>query len=125
MTMPAKKTDAGYELTYEGVDYAIVKKGNLWEIFADGKYLSSVKQVKQAKAYISQLSQEVTEKCTAMSKGPGLWDMVSPAIHMVLMLDELQRGPTDSERNTLHCLGYLDDDGNPDVTEAKRAISRF
>lgn len=118
MELPvAKKTNNGYLIKYEGIEYNIRKMGNKWEL--NGKLLESLKE---AKKYIVDNSGEDTEIPEVVEKA-GLWDCMRPIAIVVLLLEELGREPTEIEKIALNSLGMYEN-GQMDVEGAKRELAR-
>jgi len=123
LTIKAKTEEYGYLVCHEDTEYQLRKAANLWEVYSDDEFLGKFKQIKAAKDFIENLNCELVEEDTKESAG--LWDCIPPAVHMVLMLKELNRSTTKQEKNTLDCCGFLAEDGSPDINQANRHLERF
>lgn len=121
--MKTKRMDYGYEINFEGKFFHVSRSGNYWDIIYGDKIISTVKQVKEAKEYIRNYGEmgEVVD----IDDFPSPWACLHPAAIVCLMLKEIKRGPTDVEKETLHCCGFLDESGQPDIDRAKRLLRKI
>jgi len=123
-----KTEEYGYSTVYDGVAYQFRRASNKWELYSNEIFLGLFTQVKQAKEYILSLEDMAYADIPAAplkDAGRGLWECLPPAGAMVLLLKEIGRAPSELERTTLDCYGFLDEEGNPDIDAANRHMKRL